>query len=47
MYGKYVFLICCSDMFRIARKTNKTHNQVNEIDMYDLPNVKPGKNHLK
>lgn len=32
--------------FRNAHKTNKANNKVNEIDMYDSPIAKPGKNHL-
>lgn len=31
---------------RNARKKNETNSQVNDIDMYDLPNAKPGKNNL-
>lgn len=30
-----------------ARKTIETKNKINEIDMYDLPNAKPGKNYSK
>lgn len=32
---------------RNARKKNETNSQVNDIDMYDLPNAKPGKNNFK
>lgn len=40
------------DMFvfihlRNARKKKETNSQVNEVDMYDLTNTKPGKNYLK
>lgn len=31
--------------FRNARKTNKANSKLNEIDMYDSPTAKPGKNH--
>lgn len=31
---------------RNARKTKKAKSKVNEIDMYDAPTAKPGKNHL-
>lgn len=32
---------------RNARKKNETNSQVNDIDMYDLPTAKPGKNNFK
>lgn len=32
--------------FRNAHKANKTNKRVNEIDMYDSPIAKPGKNYL-
>lgn len=32
---------------RNARKKNETNSQVNDIDMYNLPNAKPGKNNFK
>lgn len=38
-----MFILIC---FRNARKTNKTNSKVNEIDIYDSPTAKPGKNHL-
>lgn len=36
-------LIC----FRNAREANETNSQVNEMDLYDLSNAKPGKNNSK
>lgn len=32
---------------RNARKKNETNSQVNDIDMYNSPNAKPGKNNFK
>lgn len=36
-------LIC----LRNAREANETNSQVNEMDLYDLSNAKPGKNNSK
>lgn len=33
--------------FRNARKRNETNSQANDIDMYNSPNGKPGKNSFK
>lgn len=42
-FGNFFVLI----RLRNARKKNETKSQVNDIDMYDLPNAKPGKNNFK
>lgn len=33
--------------FRNASKKNETQSQINEFDMYDLPNAKSGKIHFE
>lgn len=33
--------------FRNASKKKETQSQINEVDMYDLPNAKSGKNHFE
>lgn len=42
-FGNFFVLI----RLRNARKKNETNSQVNDIDMYDLPNAKPGKKNFK
>lgn len=39
--------ISFSYFFVLIRKKNETNSQVNDIDIYDSPNAKPGKNNFK